>query len=105
MSPFYVLLCFFFFNDTATTEIYTLSLHDALPIYDDVTSGLRQVRTFASFGRYIYELIGFDGRKHQVCAFLSLRGDTLMVANIGEDITPIIRREYKRMRRRDTDAL
>src|ERR1035437_7237841 len=26
------LLCFFFFNDTATTEIYTLSLHDALPI-------------------------------------------------------------------------
>src|SRR5438093_1964830 len=26
---------FFFFNDTATTEIYTLSLHDALPILDD----------------------------------------------------------------------
>src|SRR3712207_8725606 len=27
-----VLFLFFFFNDTATTEIYTLSLHDALPI-------------------------------------------------------------------------
>src|SRR2546422_10780717 len=27
-------LSFFFFNDTATTEIYTLSLHDALPISD-----------------------------------------------------------------------
>src|SRR3712207_7462144 len=27
-----MLLVFFFFNDTATTEIYTLSLHDALPI-------------------------------------------------------------------------
>src|SRR2546427_8340670 len=27
------ILFFFFFNDTATTEIYTLSLHDALPIY------------------------------------------------------------------------
>src|SRR5437660_2097964 len=27
-----LLLSFFFFNDTATTEIYTLSLHDALPI-------------------------------------------------------------------------
>src|SRR3712207_9200895 len=27
------LSCFFFFNDTATTEIYTLSLHDALPIW------------------------------------------------------------------------
>src|SRR2546421_11206043 len=26
-------LTFFFFNDTATTEIYTLSLHDALPIF------------------------------------------------------------------------
>src|SRR2546425_7353443 len=28
------MLLFFFFNDTATTEIYTLSLHDALPISD-----------------------------------------------------------------------
>src|SRR3712207_7358368 len=27
-------LCLFFFNDTATTEIYTLSLHDALPILE-----------------------------------------------------------------------
>ena len=29
---FYIFFYFFFFNDTATTEIYTLSLHDALPI-------------------------------------------------------------------------
>src|SRR3712207_8615269 len=29
-----IFVIFFFFNDTATTEIYTLSLHDALPIYD-----------------------------------------------------------------------
>src|SRR6266568_9383513 len=29
---YFLLFCFFFFNDTATTEIYTLSLHDALPI-------------------------------------------------------------------------
>src|SRR6266478_2150369 len=28
-----IIFFFFFFNDTATTEIYTLSLHDALPIY------------------------------------------------------------------------
>src|SRR3712207_8697677 len=28
----------FFFNDTATTEIYTLSLHDALPIWDAVAA-------------------------------------------------------------------
>src|SRR5882762_12034389 len=32
MHSFFVSLSFFFFNDTATTEIYTLSLHDALPI-------------------------------------------------------------------------
>src|SRR6266540_6230264 len=29
----FILCFFFFFNDTATTEIYTLSLHDALPIW------------------------------------------------------------------------
>src|SRR5437016_11038032 len=35
------LLCtfYFFFNDTATTEIYTLSLHDALPIYIRALNG------------------------------------------------------------------
>src|ERR1039457_6397381 len=32
---------FFFFNDTATTEIYTFSLHDALPIYDGRQSRAR----------------------------------------------------------------
>src|SRR3712207_9332136 len=35
MTNCYVYVCsvVFFFNDTATTEIYTLSLHDALPIF------------------------------------------------------------------------
>src|SRR2546425_10271706 len=33
---------FFFFNDTATTEIYTLSLHDALPIYGGRERGERR---------------------------------------------------------------
>src|SRR3712207_6981417 len=32
MCEIYLFCMFFFFNDTATTEIYTLSLHDALPI-------------------------------------------------------------------------
>src|SRR3712207_9573001 len=35
---FYII--FFFFNDTATTEIYTLSLHDALPILTEAESEL-----------------------------------------------------------------
>src|SRR5438552_10679796 len=30
----YIYIFFFFFNDTATTQIYTLSLHDALPIWN-----------------------------------------------------------------------
>src|SRR3712207_7184731 len=33
----HVIVIIFFFNDTATTEIYTLSLHDALPIYIRIT--------------------------------------------------------------------
>src|SRR2546425_12864943 len=36
----YVRNKFFFFNDTATTEIYTLSLHDALPIYPEPKSSV-----------------------------------------------------------------
>src|SRR2546430_11222309 len=38
-SPFSI---FFFFNDTATTEIYTLSLHDALPISIVPSKGLTE---------------------------------------------------------------
>src|SRR5215213_11941487 len=37
-----VFFFFFFFNDTATTEIYTLSLHDALPIADLDVAQLEQ---------------------------------------------------------------
>src|SRR2546430_5415535 len=36
------LFTFFFFNDTATTEIYTLSLHDALPIFQPSTGDAPQ---------------------------------------------------------------
>src|SRR5688572_32527192 len=39
------LVSFFFFNDTATTEIYTLSLHDALPIYSGLSAVLNSVRS------------------------------------------------------------
>src|SRR5688572_31607326 len=37
IQTFVIVILFFFFNDTATTEIYTLSLHDALPISVRVT--------------------------------------------------------------------
>src|SRR2546426_12649100 len=39
-----VLFLFFFFNDTATTEIYTLSLHDALPIWFKRERGSSTIR-------------------------------------------------------------
>src|SRR2546422_11657674 len=42
-----LLFFFFFFNDTATTEIYTLSLHDALPI----SSGFARAGAATSWGR------------------------------------------------------
>src|ERR1044071_10477668 len=40
-SRFVHYILIFFFNDTATTELYTLSLHDALPIWSTPTSGRR----------------------------------------------------------------
>src|SRR3712207_9275856 len=42
----------FFFNDTATTEIYTLSLHDALPIFQTYL-----IRSLLSEGRIRYETL------------------------------------------------
>src|SRR5438094_2070994 len=49
-----IILFFFFFNDTATTEIYTLSLHDALPIcqvfLDPVSLGRRRREQRVGFG-------------------------------------------------------
>src|SRR5215217_1223720 len=63
-----VLLFFFFFNDTATTEIYTLSLHDALPILWHVMQLylVQGVREFVLCTGYKRELIedfagGFEG--------------------------------------------
>src|SRR5436190_24403810 len=53
---FFLFFFFFFFNDTATTEIYTLSLHDALPILDEsslcahtITGIISRVDTFLLF--------------------------------------------------------
>src|SRR2546429_3809772 len=39
---YFFLFFFFFFNDTATTEIYTLSLHDALPIFGKLRRSARR---------------------------------------------------------------
>src|SRR3989442_12025375 len=47
---------FFFFNDTATTEIYTLSLHDALPI------SRRRQTGGAEVGQSLHQADGLGGR-------------------------------------------
>src|SRR5260221_2775497 len=44
-----LVIFFFFFNDTATTEIYTLSLHDALPIYEFVSGTTVTYEKIAGF--------------------------------------------------------
>ena len=49
-------LVLFFFNDTATTEIYTLSLHDALPL---LLGGLDRLRRF-DLVRRLAEGLGYD---------------------------------------------
>src|SRR6266480_7103113 len=46
-----IIFFFFFFNDTATTEIYTLSLHDALPIFhDDQLPSLQRLGRLGQLG-------------------------------------------------------
>src|SRR2546426_11790264 len=50
---------FFFFNDTATTEIYTLSLHDALPISEDLRERIKSL-TEGRGVDVIYDPVGGD---------------------------------------------
>src|SRR2546429_3406661 len=75
-SHLLIALIFFFFNDTATTEIYTLSLHDALPIY--TSSAPRWARRTVSDrfsssswnGRSEEHTSELQSRLHLVCRLL-----------------------------------
>src|SRR3712207_8490361 len=62
---------FFFFNDTATTEIYTLSLHDALPIWAFVQQRtLPMITRWPGFrGVYMVRSDGEEGRAAVVTLF------------------------------------
>src|SRR6266511_6291196 len=64
----------FFFNDTATTEIYTLSLHDALPIYSQLRQPARsegQGRPRATAGNRSEEHTSeLQSRENLVCRLL-----------------------------------
>src|SRR3712207_9252356 len=54
---------FFFFNDTATTEIYTLSLHDALPIFELDPPGPGEILVIAAAGLCHSDLSVIEGNR------------------------------------------
>src|SRR5258708_21752213 len=58
-----MLFFFFFFNDTATTEIYTLSLHDALPISDGAMAMLttHAIVTLATYAAILWLVVLLGG--------------------------------------------
>ena len=60
--------CFFFFNDTANTEIYTLSLHDALPIWWKWGKNLKHFSLkWSNFGGAIAWVSRWDLEGWQAC--------------------------------------
>src|SRR5690349_24607270 len=75
-SSYYTRIPLFFFNDTATTEIYTLSLHDALPIWPPRSTTATAVSSwgsgFAFFGagRSEEHTSELQSRRDLVCRLL-----------------------------------
>src|SRR5256885_10533402 len=66
---------FFFFNDTATTEIYTLSLHDALPICETI-SGLQTAKLLFDERLVLQKAVEHNAGKADVHAALPDRKST-----------------------------
>src|SRR5260221_4780068 len=60
-----LLFFFFFFNDTATTEIYTLSLHDALPISSRPSERATRSAASRTFSKFTRRLHGLSRSKAQ----------------------------------------
>src|SRR3712207_7851446 len=60
------MMCLFFFNDTATTEIYTLSLHDALPI----SCGLKDDSMHAGYTNKIFIKLRLTPKNHKKTTLL-----------------------------------
>src|SRR5258708_11586954 len=70
-------MSFFFFNDTATTEIYTLSLHDALPIFTvaDVLAAQPVTTNLLKFMRASIKMIGVSNLQSFIEARINLSRD------------------------------
>src|SRR2546427_4927796 len=58
---------FFFFNDTATTEIYTLSLHDALPISENrkLKKRLEEAQIIIEFQKKVADVLGIPLKRSE----------------------------------------
>src|SRR3989442_6697214 len=106
-----LIMGFFFFNDTATTEIYTLSLHDALPICmafavqarDEMPQRLAQLHVHAGRGlvqhRSEEHTSELQSRPHLVCRLL-------LEKKKGQPAGRTLRLDWarRRIRRRDETA-
>src|SRR5215203_7231286 len=97
---------FFFFNDTATTEIYTLSLHDALPISvgtrDDVTAARFDATEVAgkSDGTWIVRseehTSELQSRQYLVCRLLLEKKKNVNQSNMEMNRITSVQQEAKR---------
>src|SRR3712207_8020488 len=86
----------FFFNDTATTEIYTLSLHDALPIYLEraVSLGVAKFNVNTELRAAYFRRLGEDlGVKARTLNLKSL-GDGVVEARSEEHTSELQSRQY-----------
>src|SRR2546423_674808 len=73
-------IVFFFFNDTATTEIYTLSLHDALPIFGAAPT----LASLTAAGEMdCYSLTGAVADDMRLRIIKTVAGDTINPVKIG----------------------
>src|SRR5947209_12052413 len=84
---FVIFFFFFFFNDTATTEIYTLSLHDALPISIGRLRSLpkqeaRSVQRWEAGTRSEEHTSELQSRQYLVCRLLLEKKKTNTITNL-----------------------
>src|SRR2546429_9117146 len=88
-------LFFFFFNDTATTEIYTLSLHDALPIYRSMKfsvivavsfRSVPSIRKYTPVLRSEEHTSELQSRLHLVCRLLLEKKKKITITNINDPV-------------------
>src|SRR2546430_15133490 len=70
---------FFFFNDTATTEIYTLSLHDALPISSNISGGTIDTAKIA-------KLVGHEGEQNGQVYKITIGREDINLKEMGATI-------------------